>query len=125
MLDRVMLWVRRKNDENYRKINKYHKNSFPGGSVVKNLPANVEDVGLVPGLGRSPAEVHINLFQYSYLGNPNKWSLGGYSPWGHTRVTHDLVTKQQKTSIKCLLCVHAMSHFISYNNLRLLILSLT
>ena len=38
--------------------------------MVKNLPANVEDVGLVPGLGRSPAEVHINLFQYSYLGNP-------------------------------------------------------
>ena len=25
MLDRVILWVRRKNDENYRKINKYHK----------------------------------------------------------------------------------------------------
>ena len=31
--------------------------SFPGGSVVKNLPANVGDagdVGSVPGLGRSP-----------------------------------------------------------------------
>ena len=23
---------------------------FPGGSVVKNLPANAEDVGLTPGL---------------------------------------------------------------------------
>ena len=30
---------------------------FPGGSVVKNLPANAGDtrhVGLIPGLGRSP-----------------------------------------------------------------------
>ena len=24
---------------------------FPGGSVVKNLPANAGDMGLVPGLG--------------------------------------------------------------------------
>ena len=30
---------------------------FPGGSVVKNLPANARDardVGLIPGSGRSP-----------------------------------------------------------------------
>ena len=30
---------------------------FPGGSVIKNLPANVgdeEDVGLMPEVGRSP-----------------------------------------------------------------------
>ena len=27
---------------------------FPGGSVVKKLPANARDVGLIPGLGRSP-----------------------------------------------------------------------
>ena len=26
---------------------------FPGGSVVKNLPANAGDTGLIPGLGRS------------------------------------------------------------------------
>ena len=25
-----------------------------GGSVVKNLPANAGDAGLIPGLGRSP-----------------------------------------------------------------------
>ena len=29
---------------------------FPGGSVVRNLPANAGDVGLIPGLGRSPGE---------------------------------------------------------------------
>ena len=26
---------------------------FPGGAVVKNLPANAGDTGLSPGLGRS------------------------------------------------------------------------
>ena len=26
---------------------------FPGGTVVKNLPANAEDTGLIPGPGRS------------------------------------------------------------------------
>ena len=26
---------------------------FPGGPVVKNLPANAEDPGLIPVLGRS------------------------------------------------------------------------
>ena len=26
---------------------------FPGGAVVKNLPANAGDMGLSPGLGRS------------------------------------------------------------------------
>ena len=27
---------------------------FPGGSVVKNLPVNVGDVGSIPGSGRTP-----------------------------------------------------------------------
>ena len=29
---------------------------FPGDSVIKNLPANSRDAGLIPGLGRSPGE---------------------------------------------------------------------
>ena len=29
---------------------------FPGGSAVKNLPANAGDMGSIPGLGRSPEE---------------------------------------------------------------------
>ena len=29
---------------------------FPGGSVVKNLPANAGDMGSIPGSGRSPGE---------------------------------------------------------------------
>ena len=27
--------------------------NFPGGAVVKNLPANAGDMGSIPGLGRS------------------------------------------------------------------------
>ena len=42
---------------------------FPGKSVVKNPPANVGDVGLIPGLGRSPGEGNGNPLQYSHLGN--------------------------------------------------------
>ena len=29
---------------------------FPGGSVVKNLPANAGDMFSIPGSGRSPGE---------------------------------------------------------------------
>ena len=38
--------------------------------MVKNSPANAEDVGLIPGSGRSPREENCNLLQYSCLGNP-------------------------------------------------------
>ena len=43
---------------------------FPGGSVVKNPPTIAGDVGLIPGLGRSPGEGNGNPLQYSCLGNP-------------------------------------------------------
>ena len=46
------------------------KVGFPGGSVVKNLPAVAGDVGSLPGLGRAPGEGSGNLLQYSCLGNP-------------------------------------------------------
>ena len=43
---------------------------FPGGSVVKNPPVNGGDVGLIPGLGRSPGGGKDNPLLYSYLENP-------------------------------------------------------
>ena len=43
---------------------------FLGGAVVKNLPANAGDVGLIPGSGRSPGKGNGNLLQYFSLGNP-------------------------------------------------------
>ena len=38
--------------------------------MVKNLPANAGDVGLIPGSGRSPGEGNSKPLQYSCLGNP-------------------------------------------------------
>ena len=43
---------------------------FLGGSVVKNLPANAGDAGLIPGLARFPGEGNSHSLQYSCLENP-------------------------------------------------------
>ena len=46
---------------------------FPDGSVVKKPPANAadsEDMGLIPGSGRSPGGGNGNPLQYSSLENP-------------------------------------------------------
>ena len=38
--------------------------------MVKNMLPSAGEVGLIPGLGRSPGEVHGNPLQYSCLENP-------------------------------------------------------
>ena len=38
--------------------------------MVKSLPANAGDEGLIPGSGRSPGGGNGNPLQYSCLGNP-------------------------------------------------------
>ena len=43
---------------------------FPSSSVVKTPPANVGDMGSIPGSGRSPGEGNGYLFQYCCLENP-------------------------------------------------------
>ena len=51
----------------------YIYNGFPGGSGVKNTPANTGDSGdasLIPGLGRSPGGGRDNSLQYSCQRNP-------------------------------------------------------
>ena len=42
---------------------------FPGGSVIKNPPANAGVAGLIPRLDRFPGEENDNLLWYSYVGN--------------------------------------------------------
>ena len=42
---------------------------FPGGSAGKQSTCNAGDLGLIPGLGRSPGEGIGYLFQYSGLEN--------------------------------------------------------
>ena len=44
--------------------------TYSAGSEVKNLPANSEDMGLIPGLGRSPGKENDNPLQYACLENP-------------------------------------------------------
>ena len=43
---------------------------FPGGSVVKSLPADTGDAGLTPESGRSPEVGNDNPLQYSRVENP-------------------------------------------------------
>ena len=53
---------------------------FPGGSAVKDPPANAGDVSSIVGLERS-GEGNDHPFQYSCLGNPmdrGAWQ----APWG-------------------------------------------
>ena len=60
--------------------------------MVKNLPANAEDVrdmGLIPGLGRSPGGGRGSPLQYSCLENPmgrGAWQLQSV---GSQKVKHD------------------------------------
>ena len=65
-----------------------------GGSVVKNLPANANDTGCIPGLGRSPGEGNGNPLWYFGLGNP--MDRGAWWATGHgvTAVRNNLATKQ-------------------------------
>ena len=44
---------------------------FPGGSIVKNLPDNAGDTGLISGLKGSPGEGNGKPLQYSCLGHAN------------------------------------------------------
>ena len=54
---------------------------FPGGSAGKESTCSIEDLGLIPGLRRSPG-----------LPTPVPWPRefqGLYSPWGSQRVGED------------------------------------
>ena len=70
---------------------------FPGGSAVKNPPANAGDMGsIIPEMGRF---LWRRAWQPTPVFLPGKSHrqrrLAGYSPWGHKRVRLNLVTKQQ------------------------------
>ena len=55
---------------------------FPGGSNGKESACNAGNLGLIPGLGRSPGEGHGNLLQYSCLENPTDRGAW-WAPWGY------------------------------------------
>ena len=65
--------------------------------MIKNLPANAGDGGLILGLERSPGEGHGNPLQYSCLEKSHgQRRLAGYIQSTELQsVGHDLATKQQ------------------------------
>ena len=68
---------------------------FPGGSDSKESTCKAGDMGLIPGLGRSPGKGNGNPLQYSCLGN-----LMARGAWWATvlgvTTESDIVTKQQQ-----------------------------
>ena len=76
--------------------------------VIKNLPANVADIrdmGLIPGLGKSPGEGNGNPLQYSCLENPmdrGAWRATVHSIiWSQTQLKR-LSTDLPKISVAFL-----------------------
>ena len=89
----------------------YQEWGFPGGAVVKNLPANAgdgRDIGSIPGLGRSPGGGHGHPLQYSCLKKSHgQRSLVGHSPWGYKEsdMTEQLIARVRDNPLACL-CLH-------------------
>ena len=52
-----------------KKLKPLHLLGFPGGSVVKNPPANAGNMGSIPRLGRSPGGGTGNPLKHACLGN--------------------------------------------------------
>ena len=79
--------------------------AFPDGAVVRNLPANAGDMGLIPGSGRSPGGGNDNPFQYSCLENSHgQRSIVGLRPWDHKEsdATERLSTHTSRDGLRIL-----------------------
>ena len=72
-----------------------HSSGFPGGSVVKNLPANAGDMGSIPVWGRSLEKEMAT--HSSILGCRVPWTEepGRLQSMGSQRIGHDLATTQR------------------------------
>ena len=62
---------------------------FPGGSDGKASACSEGDLGLIPGLGRSPGEGNGNPLQYSCQGNAMDGGPGELQSMGSQRFGHD------------------------------------
>ena len=60
---------------------------FPCGSAGKESTCNAGDLGLIPGLGRSPGGGKGYPLQYSGLENSKDYIVHGVAKIGHDRVT--------------------------------------
>ena len=69
---------------------------FPGGAMVKNLPANAGDVCLIPGSGRSPGGGNGSPLQYFCQWNPMERGAWRATVHGVTKNWTQLSTHTQK-----------------------------
>ena len=60
---------------------------FPGGSDGKESTFDVGDLGLIPGLGKSPEGGYGNLLQYSCVEKPHRASIVRGVPKSQTRLS--------------------------------------
>ena len=67
---------------------------FLGGSDGKESACKAGDLGLIPGLGRSPGGEHGNPLQYSGLESSMDRGAWWTTLMGSQRIRHDWVTKQ-------------------------------
>ena len=79
---------------------------FSSGSDSEESACSAEDLGLIPGLGRSPGVGHGNPLHYSCLENPHgQRSLAGYSLWGCKRLDMtDRLSTHREYLIHPLIC---------------------
>ena len=92
----------------------YIYEGFPGGSVVKNLPSNAGDMGLITGLGRSSVEENGYPLQYSYWGNPMDRGAWWVMVYAVAKSQTRLTTQAQQTH-KEQTDVHTASSLLTIN----------
>ena len=85
---------------------------FPGGSDCKESAHNTGDLGLVPGLGRSPGGGHGSPLQCSCLENPMDRGAFQATVHGVAKIGHDWVTKHSVHVYVIHICTHTHTpHF--------------
>ena len=75
---------------------------IPGGSDCKESACNAGDLGLIPGLGRSPGEGNGNTLQYSCLENSMDRGAWWATVHGVRRIRHDWATHFHFTFHACI-----------------------
>ena len=95
-----------------------HTRGLPGGSPVRNLPANAGDTGSIHGSERSTGEGNGNPLQYSCLGNPmdrGAWCATAHGVTKELDMTEPLnnnTTNSKHTHTHNLLChLQSCNHF--------------
>ena len=84
---------------------------FHGGLDFKESACNAEDLGSVPGLGKSPGGELGNPLHFSCLENPHgQRSLAGYNPWA--RKGSDMTEQLSTAHVEDIPSIPIFSFFI-------------